>query len=72
MRVGGEYWEFGISRWKLLYKEWINNKILLYCTGNSIQHAVINHNEKEYEEESLRYTAETESLYYTAENQQTL
>ena len=26
---GGKGWEFGISRGKLLYKEWINNKVLL-------------------------------------------
>ena len=39
-------WEFGISRCKLLYIEWINNKILLYSTGNYIQYPVINHMEK--------------------------
>ena len=27
---GGKDWEFGISRCKLLYIEWINNKVLLY------------------------------------------
>ena len=26
----GKDWEFGISRCKLLYIEWINNKVLLY------------------------------------------
>ena len=26
---GGMEWEFGISRCKLLYIEWINNKVLL-------------------------------------------
>ena len=39
-------WEFGISRYKLLYIEWIN-KVLLYSTGNYIQYPVINHNGKE-------------------------
>ena len=29
--------EFGTSRGKLLYTEWINNKVLLYSTGNYIQ-----------------------------------
>ena len=29
-------WEFGISRWKLVYIEWVNNKVLLYSTGNYI------------------------------------
>ena len=50
---GGMDWEFGISRCKLLYREWINNKVLLYSTGNSIQYPVINHNGKEYEKECM-------------------
>ena len=41
-------WESGISRCRLLYMEWINNKALLYSTGNYIQYAIINHNKKEY------------------------
>ena len=40
--------EFGVSRCKLLYREWINNKLLLYSKGNNIQHPVMNHNGKEY------------------------
>ena len=36
-------WEFGISRCKLLYIEWINNKVLLYSTGNYIQYSVTGH-----------------------------
>ena len=47
---GGKDWELGISRCKLLYKEWINNKVLLYSTGNYIQYPVINHNGKEKKE----------------------
>ena len=31
---GGMDWEFGISRCKLLYIEWINN--ILYSTGDYI------------------------------------
>ena len=46
---GGRDWEFGISRCKLLYIGWINNKVLLYSIGNYIQYPVINHNGKEYE-----------------------
>ena len=42
-------WGFGISRYKLLYIEWINNKVLLYSTEIYIQYHVINHNGKEYE-----------------------
>ena len=44
---GGMDCEFGISKCKLLYIEWISNKVLLYSTGNYIQHPVINHNGKE-------------------------
>ena len=50
---GGMDWEFGISRCKLLYIEWINNKVLLYSTGNYIQYPAINHNGKEYEKEYI-------------------
>ena len=44
-------WESGVSRCKLLHLEWINNKALLYSTGNYIQYSEINHNGKEYEQE---------------------
>ena len=46
-------WEFGISRCKLLYIEWINNKVLLYTTGNDSQYPVINLNGKESESEYI-------------------
>ena len=49
----GKDWEFGISRSKLLYIGWINNKVLLYSTRNYIQYPVINHNGKEYEKEYI-------------------
>ena len=43
----GVDWEFGISRYKLVYIEWISNKVLLpYSTGNYIHYPVINHNGK--------------------------
>ena len=45
--------EFGISRCKLVYIEWIDNKVLLYSTGNYIQYPMINHNGKEYEKECM-------------------
>ena len=48
---GREGFEFVISRCKLSYIGWINNKILLYITGNHVQYPVINHNGKEYEKE---------------------
>ena len=44
----GMEWEVGVSRCKLLYIERINNKVLLYSTGNYIQHPMINHKGKEY------------------------
>lgn len=33
----GKNWEFGISRCKLLYKEWINQQVPTISTGNYIQ-----------------------------------
>ena len=39
-------WESGVGRCKLLHLEWINNKVLLYSTGNYIQYPVINHDGK--------------------------
>ena len=32
---GGIDWEFVFNRRKLLHREWINNKVLLYSTGIS-------------------------------------
>ena len=49
----GKEWEFEISRHKLLYIGWINNKVLLYSTGNYIRYPVINHNGKEYGKECI-------------------
>ena len=43
----GMEWEVGVSRCKLLYIEWLDNKILLYNTKNYIQYLMINHDEKE-------------------------
>ena len=47
----GMDWEFGVGRCKLLHLECINNKVLLYSTGNYIQSPGINHNGKEYKKE---------------------
>ena len=44
-RYGVGVW---VSRCKLLYVEWINNKVLLYSTGNYIQYSMTNHNAEEY------------------------
>ena len=50
----GKDWELGVSRYKLVYIGWINNKVLLYSTGNYIQYPVINHNGREYEKEYIK------------------
>ena len=79
---GGGGWErVGVGVWdqqcKLVYIEWINNKVLLYSTGKYIQYPVINHNGKEYEKECVCmyiyiyiyiYIYKTESLCCTAIN----
>ena len=46
-------WEGGISRCKLSYTGWRNNKDLLYSTGSYTQYPVINQNGKEHEEEYI-------------------
>ena len=58
-------WEFG----KLLYREWINNKVLLYSTGNYIQYPIISHDGKEYEKICM---CKTESFCYIPETNTTL
>ena len=45
--------EFGVGRCKLLCREWIDNKVLLYSTGNYISYPGINHNRKEHEKECM-------------------
>ena len=61
--VEGSNWKFEISKCKLVYIGWINNKVLLYSTGNSIQHPVINHYGKEYETLYDIYTFLSLSIY---------
>ena len=46
---------------------WINNKVLLYSTGNYIQYPVINYNGKEHEKQYIHLCI-TESLCYIAES----
>ena len=62
----GMEWECRISRFELMYIEWIN-KVLLYSMGNYIQYLVINHNGKEYKKEYI-----TKSFCSTAEINTTL
>ena len=40
--------KFGVSRCKLLFIGWMNNKVLLYNTGSYIQYPVIKYKEKIY------------------------
>ena len=62
---GGIEWEVGASRCKLLYIEWINNKVLLYTTENYIQYPMVNHNGKDIKKECI-YICINESLCCTA------
>ena len=50
---GGTDWEFEISRCKLLYREWKNNKIRLYSTENYVQYPRMSYKGKEYEKECI-------------------
>ena len=72
---GVKDWDFGISRCKLLYIEWIN-KFLPYSTRNYIQYPMINHNAKVYELYIYIYThihvCVTESLCHAAKINTTL
>ena len=51
-------WEVRVRRWKFLYIGWINNKVLLYSTGNYIQYQQC--------KRTLKSAYITESLCYTA------
>ena len=51
---GGKEWEFVISRGKLLYIGWTNNKAYCIAQGTKyIQYLLTNHNGKEYEKEYI-------------------
>ena len=43
-----EWGGVGISSHKPLYREWIDNRVLLYSTRNYTQYPVINYNGKEF------------------------
>ena len=80
-------WEFVISSTKLSYIEWVNNKVLLYSTGELYSISCDKPNGKQYEKECV-YTYMyvcicvymyvyisiwiTESLFWTAEISTTL
>ena len=66
-KEGGINQEFGINRYTPLYTKQINNKDLLYNTGNYIQYLLIPYNGKESEKAYLcMYVCITEiTLLYT-------
>ena len=50
---GGRGWrrmelEIGVSRYQLLFMEWINNKVLPCSSENYFQYPMTTHNGKEY------------------------
>ena len=66
LRTGeGRIGSFGLVNGKPLHIQWINNKVLLYSTGNNIQCPVIKHSDKNIKKNV--YMCKTESLCYTAE-----
>ena len=71
----GRIGSLGLAEANYLYIGWINNKVLLYSTGNYIQYPVTNHNGKEYMCVCVyvsMYVYITESLCCTAEINKTL
>ena len=60
-------WEFGISRCKVLYIEWTNNKVLLHSSEDYIQYSAINHSGKDHENDYYIHIYITESLCCIAE-----
>lgn len=51
----GKEQEVGINRCKLLYREQINDQVLLYSTGKCIQYLMINQNGGEYSKRECVY-----------------
>ena len=70
--VGGINQEFGISRYKLRYIKQINNKVLLYSTGNYIQYSVITYMGKESENGWIYVYVQLNLLCCTTETNTTL
>lgn len=48
--VGGRV-ELGLAEANYIYREWINNKALMYSPGNYIRYPTINYNGREYVKE---------------------
>ena len=45
--------KFGVSRCKLIHLEWINNRVLLYSTGNYIQSPGTDHDGRNIKKEYI-------------------
>ena len=56
----GQDWELGVSGCKLLHRDWMKNKTLLYDTGNYNQYSGINHNGRDY---NINNILKKESIY---------
>ena len=72
----GEGWgRDGLGAWgqevKPLYREWVNNMVLLYSSANCVQYTMINHDGKEYFLMCI-FICITELLYCIAEIDTTL
>ena len=61
------HWEFGVGRCKLPHLQWINNKVLLYNTGNYIPSLGTNGNGKAYLKKNISMCI-TESLLYSRDS----
>ena len=59
-------WELGVSRYKLSHLERINNKVLLYSTGNHIQSPGTGQTMTEKNIKKNAYMYVTESLCSTS------
>ena len=69
---GGINQEYRINKYTLPYIKQINNKDLLYSTGNYIQYLIITYNGKELRKRIYIHTHKTESFCCTPETKQYL
>ena len=60
----GKVGSLGLADAKL-HAEWINNKVLLYSTGNYIRYPVINHTGKGFEEECIQVLTSLSSCSFS-------
>ena len=63
----GMDWELGVSRYKLLRLEWINNVVLLCSTGNYIQSLGIEHDGRWSEKKNIHINVMYIYSHYTVQ-----